>query len=166
MANLKTISGTAKLKDGSPAFGTKVYLSTATGKSLAQGNVGGAIVNAQGEWSMQIPVVDKENRWLRAKDSLTGAEWNNTLKSYQNVYPIDFNEVRGTQEVQEVVVSVKRPEATKEKPAPKPLPVKVAEPTWWQKNWWWIVTSGAVLTTGLIVFIVLDKKKKNKKNKK
>ena len=185
--SVKTITGTAILKDGTPAIGTKVMLTTNTGKPLIGTGTGGANVDIDGKWSMKIPTISgTENRWIKANDITTGAFWNQKLDSNVSNYPIDFKHARGVQQLNEMVVVAKSSEteckekgghwnavtktcefrsATKPEPKPEPKPKPdVKEKNWWQRNWFWVVpvTAIAVMTP----FIIILAKKDKKSNKK
>ena len=65
------------------------------------GNIG-ATTDLDGNWSMSFE--PQSGLWIQATSNLSGAFWNQILRDNQTVYNIDFNEVRGTALLDEVVI--------------------------------------------------------------
>ena len=155
---MRTITGTAKYRDGTPAIGVNVFLANDRRHRLNKGNVGAAVTDVNGNWSMKFE--PGQGDWIQATSNVSGAFWNMKLNNQQSVYDIDFSQARGTTLLPEVVISAEKP---KPKPEPQPTVASVLpSPSWFEKNWWWVVGS-AVLTTGLIVFFITRDKDKKKK---
>mgnify|MGYP003627096244 CR=1 FL=1 len=96
---MRTITGTAKYKDGTAAIGVNVRLAYANRQNV--GNIG-ATTDLDGNWSMSFE--PQSGLWIQATSNLSGAFWNQILRDNQTVYEIDFNEVRGTALLDEVVI--------------------------------------------------------------
>ena len=155
---MRTITGTAKYKDGTPAIGVNVYLAQANRQRV--GNIG-ATTDINGKWSMSFD--PKPGYWIQASSNLSGAFWNQILRDSQNEYEIDFSQARGTALLNEVVVIADRP---KPKPEPEPKPEPKPEPSWWSKNKLWVIIGGSLLFITMTTSIIVIGKKNSKKSKK
>ena len=151
---MRTITGTAKYRDGTPAIGVNVRLAKANRQNV--GNIG-ATTDLDGKWSMSFE--SKPGYWIQATSNLSGAFWNQILRDNQSEYEVDFSQARGTALLDEVVVTADRPKP-ESKPKPKP------EPSWWDKNKLWVIIGGSLLLVTMTTAIIVISKKNSKKSKK
>ena len=148
-----TFSGTAKFKDGTPATGSKVFLAYPTRKRVLSGSNGAAIVDAEGKWSFTIPgyAMPSTKTIVYAISSEDGSTWREFVKKGAK-YDVDFKSKGGVVDLDEAVITAKKPSAKEEK-------------SWWDKNKLWVYIGGGfcivAITTAVIVY--KSKKKKGKK---
>tara|TARA_R110000803_G_scaffold128158_5_gene195572 strand:- start:2341 stop:2817 length:477 start_codon:yes stop_codon:yes gene_type:complete len=155
---MRTITGTAKYKDGTPAIGVNVSLALYNREQLGIKYI--AQTDIDGKWTMSF---DSElgkgltkGLWIQATSNLSGAFWSQRLLDNLNVYNIDFKNARG------VTVPIAEVVTYKDKPAPKSAPKPAPQPSWWSKNKLWVYVGGGVLLWGAIVTIVVVRKRRSK----